>query len=87
MSKGHKYLVCAIYRSQYSVGGPTRIAHAGIVLARSPSSAIAIISRDYNPDGEKPTKYVASLILDPFRVNAFSNRLYTCEELLSTGIG
>ncbi len=84
MSKGHKYLVCAIYHDQYSVGSFTRIAHAGIVLARSPSSAIAIVSRDYNPNGEKPTRYVASLILGPFQVNAFSNRLYTCEELLST---
>jgi len=82
-AKNHEYLVCAIYHNQYLIGGLTRIAHAGIVLARSPSSAIAIVSRDYNPNREKPTKYVASLILGPFRVNAFSNQLYTCEELLS----
>ncbi len=87
MSKGHKYLVCAIYRGQYSINELTRIAHAGIVLARSPSSAIAIVSRDYNSDREKPTRYVASIILGPFRINAFSNRLYTCEELLSARIG
>ncbi len=79
----HKYLVCAIYRSQPLINKLTRIEHVEIVLACSPFSAIVIARRGHNPEGEKPTKYVASRILGPFRVNAFSNRLYTCEELLS----
>ncbi len=86
----HKYLVCAIYRSQQlanQLTRLTRIEHVEIVLACSPFSAITIARRGHNPEGEKPTKYVASRILGPFRVNAFSNRLFTCEELLSTGIG
>ncbi|KKL97468.1 hypothetical protein LCGC14_1834210 [marine sediment metagenome] len=83
----HRYLVCAIYRSQQLINQLTRIQHVGIVLAVSPFSAIAIARKDHNPEGETPTSYVASIILGPFRVNAFSNRLYTCEELLSTEIG
>ena len=82
-TKPHKYLVCAIYRSRPLINELTRIEHVGIVLAHSPFSAITIVSRTHNPDGEKPSKYVASLILGPFQVNAFSNQLSTCEELLS----
>ena len=83
----HQYLVCAIYRSQHSINGLTRIEHVGIILACSPFSAITMVKRDHNPEGEKPTKYVASLILGPMRVNAFSNQTHTCEELLSIRAG
>ena len=79
----HKYLVCAIYRGRHSINELTRIAHVGIVLACSPFSAIAIARENHNPEGEKPTKYVASRILGPFLINAFSKQTYTCEELLS----
>lgn len=83
MLKDLKYLVCAIYRNQPSINGLTRVDHVGIVLAHSPFSAVKTAKKDHNPDGEKPSKYVASLILGPFRVNAFSDRTHTCEELLS----
>ena len=84
-TKPHKYLVCAIYNSKFSKSILTRIEHVGIVLAHSPFSAINEVRRGHNPDGEKPSKYVASRILGSFRINAFSDRTYTCEELLSTG--
>jgi hypothetical protein len=82
-TKPHKYLVCAIYNSKYSKSILTRIEHVGIVLAHSPFSALNILRRDHNPDGEKPSKYVASRILGAFRVNMFSDQTYTCKELLS----
>ncbi len=82
-TKPHKYLVCAIYRGQPFRNDLTRVDHVGIVLAHSPSSAITIAKEGHNPDGEKPSKYVASRILGPFRVNMFSNQTYTCEELIS----
>lgn len=83
MLKDHKYLVCAIYRDQPSINDLTRVDYVGIVLAHSPFSAVTIAKRDHNPDGEKPSKYVASLILGPFQINMFSSQTYTCEELLS----
>jgi len=83
MLKEHKYLVCAIYRDQPSISQFTRIDYVGIVLAYSPFDAVKVAKRGHNPGEEKPRKYVASLILGPFRINAFSDRTYTCEELLS----
>ncbi len=82
--KNDKYLVYAVYNS---MGTLTKIGHVGIVLARSSFSAITIAKRNHNPDGEKPNKYVASLILGPFRVNMFSERTFSCEELLSAKRG
>lgn len=86
-AQNHKYLVCAVYNGKYSKSILTRVEHVGIVLARSPFSAVNKVKRDHNPDGEKPSKYVSSLILGPFRVNQFSDRTYTCEELLSIRTG
>ncbi len=84
----HKYLVCAIYHGRHSMHELTRIEHVRIVLAGSPFSAIAIARENHhNPEGEKPTKYVASRILGPFLINAFSKQTYTCEELLSIRTG
>lgn len=84
MSKDREYLVCAIYRGKkHSINTLTRIDPVEIVLACSSFSAMVTASRSHNPDGEKPTKYVASRILGPFRVNMFSDRTFTCEELLS----
>lgn len=83
-TKPHKYLVCAIYHGKKSsINELTRIEYVGIVLVHSPFSAITMARKNHKPDGEKPSKYVASLILGPFQVNTFSNRTYTCEELLS----
>ncbi len=83
----HKYLVCAIYHGRHSMDNITRIEHVEIVMACSPFSAIAIARENHNPEGEKPTKYIASLILGPFLINAFSKQTYTCEELLSIRTG
>jgi hypothetical protein len=83
-AQDHKYLVCAIYRGKkHSINALTRIDHVGIVLACSPFGAVVIARRTHNPNGEKPTSYVASRILGPFRVNMFSDRTFTCEELLA----
>ncbi len=75
-----KYLVCAIYDSKFSIA---RIEHVKIVTASSPFSAKLIAKKDHNPKGEKPTSYVASLILGPFKINAASNQTFSCEDLLS----
>ena len=82
MLKDHKYLVCAIYRSQSSRNDLTRVDHVGIVLAHSPFSAITIAKEGHNPDGEKPSKYVASIILGTFQTTP-SGRTFTCEELVT----
>lgn len=83
--KNHKYLVCAIYDGEGSIGGTTRIEHVKIVTARSPFSAKLAAKKNHNPEGEKPTSYVASLILGSFKLNASSHKTHTCEELLSIG--
>lgn len=77
-----KYLVHAIYRGRNSMSNLTRVDPVEIVLAYSPFSAIAIASKNHNPDGEKPRGYVAGLILGTFHVNMASSRTYSCEELL-----
>jgi len=82
--KDHKYLVCAIYDEKDSTDGATKIEHVKIVLASSPFSAKVIAKKNHNPKGEKPTSYVASLILGPFKLNASSYQTYMCEDLLST---
>ena len=84
--KDHKYLVCAIY-DQIPVDNITRVDHVGIVSASSPFSAVVKARKNHNPGEVKPTKYVASLILGPFKVNAFSNQTFACEELITTRIG
>lgn len=86
-AQDRKYLVYAIYRTHQLMNSLTRIIPVKIVSACSSFSAIAIASRYYNPDGERPTSYVAACILGPYRVNMFSQRTYTCEELLSIGVG
>lgn len=79
----HKYLVCAVYGDQNYEGGITKIKHIGIVQARSSFDAVVTVRRDHNPGEVKPRKYIASRILGDFKTNAFSDRTYTCEELLS----
>ena len=76
-----KYLVCAIYDSKFSIA---KIEHVKIVTASSPFSA-KLTAKKYHiyPEGEKPTSYVASLILGPFKINAASNQTFSCEDLLS----
>ena len=79
----HKYLVWAIYRNRGSMSNITSIEPVKILSACSPFSATAIVRRDHNPVGARPSSYTASIILGDFRVNAFSNQTFSCEELLS----
>ncbi len=84
-SVNHKYLVCSIYGDQFSSGGITRIENVKIVMAASPFSAKVMVKKQHKPKGVKPTTYVASLILGPFKINAFSHQMYSCEDLLTVG--
>jgi len=82
-TQDYKYLVCAVYHSQRSTDNLTRVDHMGIVLAQSSFSAIAMARGEHDPSNERPTLWVASRILGPYRVNMHSQRTFTCEELLS----
>ena len=80
--KIHKFLVCAIYK-QTPTDRITRVDYVGIVSASFPHKAVAVAREGHNPGEVKPTKYVASLILGPFKINEFSHQKSTCEELIS----
>ena len=84
-SKNYEYLVCAIYDDQFSTEGITRIENVKIVMAPSSFSAKTMGKKQHKPEGVKPTSYVASLILGPFKVNAFSHQARSCEDLLTVG--
>ena len=86
-TQDYKYLVCAVYHGQHSIdrfgiANLTRVDHIGVILAQSQFSAIAIARGERNPSEERPTLYVASRILGPFRVSMYHDRTFTCEELL-----
>ena len=76
------YLVYAIYDNPHSTSNLTRIDPVGMILAASPVRAIQIVSKNHNPDGARPTSYIASRTLGTFRVNAFSDQRFSCRELI-----